>query len=211
MRRIICGIDEAGRGSIAGPMVVAAVALFADQVIAGVRDSKKVKSDEERDHLFRQIDNVAIWRAVRQIEPAEIDGLGIGTCWKEAIVSLILECQSAIGKRNPLVVIDGKQLVIHPGIRLRVKAIVKADTKIQAVSAASILAKFGQVCWAYGCASRHLDADGNDIYDFLNNRGYGTEKHQKALLKYGVLANEHRHTFKTVIEATKLHKLRAQS
>lgn len=206
MTEIICGIDEAGRGSSAGPMIVAAVALYADQVLDGVRDSKKVKSDEERDLLFKRIDNASIWRAVRQVEPAEIDGLGIGTCWKEAVASLILECQDAIGKRNPLVIIDGKQLVRHPEIRLKVKAIVKADTKIQAVSAASIMAKFGQVCWAYGCAARNAAMHGSDHYGFRSNRGYGTSVHLDALAKYGLINGEHRRTF---IKDKRLPKLRA--
>lgn len=174
---MICGIDEAGYGSIAGPLIVVGVAL--EEPIKGVRDSKAVKSEEERDQLYLNVVETAEAVVVREAEASRIDRAGMGKVWCETVVSVITELQRLVPDSS--FVVDGSRTVSHPAIKRPIKYLPKADTLVHQVSAASIVAKWTQVVWAKMVDSEYPE------YGFCRHRGYGTEEHWAALDRYGFL------------------------
>lgn len=198
MARLICGIDEAGRGSIAGPMVVAAVVLWHGHRISGVKDSKRVQTYEQLTRLYDRVYEEAIWKQVVVVKPVDIDGLGLGVLWKDAVRSLLVECKRCCPggeDGNIEAVVDGTQRIPRPP--LKTEFIKKADATVPAVSAASILAKWTQVLWANAYDRKHPG------YGFAQHRGYGTVAHWEVIKNFGVL-DDHRKSF---IRAEKLPKL----
>ncbi|WP_198305625.1 ribonuclease HII [Arcobacter vandammei] len=173
----LCGIDEAGRGPLAGPLVVAGVVLFDE--ISGLNDSKKL-SEKKREKLFDEIleksKNHIVFKSAK-----EIDEFGISACLK----SSILEIMQNLEKFSDSFLMDGNT---NFGIQTLQKE-VKADAKIPSVSAASILAKVSR--------DRFMDSISNKYpnYDFNKHKGYGTKSHIEAIKKFG-RSDIHRFTFK---------------
>ncbi|MDO5626214.1 MAG: ribonuclease HII [Pseudomonadota bacterium] len=180
---LIAGVDEAGRGPLAGPVVAAAVILDPRQPIAGLADSKKLTA-RRRAQLFDQICDKALCCAVAQASVAEIDQLNI-------LQATLLAMQRAVAQlRLPpaKVLVDGNRL---PRLPMLAEAVVGGDATVPAISAASILAKVHRDRW---CAE--VDAQWPH-YGFAAHKGYGTAAHLAALRTHGA-CEHHRRSFAPV-------------
>lgn len=182
---LIAGVDEAGRGPLAGPVVAAAVILDDLHPIAGLNDSKQL-SATQRERLFDEIRAKALCFAIAQASVQEIESLNI------LQATLLAMRRAVLGLRlSPkLVLVDGNRLPVLP---MRCEAIVKGDALLAAISAASILAK---VTRDRGCDE--LDAL-YPAYGFARHKGYGTAQHLAALRTHGACP-AHRKTFAPVAE-----------
>ena len=182
---LIAGVDEAGRGPLAGPVVAAAVILDERQPIRGLADSKKL-SAKRREALFDEIRAKALCCSIAQASVQEIDQINI------LQATLLAMRRAVIGLRLPpkLVLVDGNRL---PVLEMRAEAIVKGDATVPSISAASILAKVSRDRW---CADYHQLFP---QYGFDQHKGYGTAEHLAALRQHGPCP-EHRRTFRPVTE-----------
>ena len=182
---LMAGVDEAGRGPLAGPVVAAAVMLDENQPIKGLADSKKL-SASRREALFDEIRAKALCCSVAQASVEEIDTLNI-------LQATLLAMQRAVaGLRLPpkLVLVDGNRL---PVLSMQAQAIIKGDVLVPAISAASILAKVTRDRWCVEVDALYPH------YGFATHKGYGTAAHLAALRAHGACA-QHRKTFKPVTE-----------
>ena len=180
---LVAGVDEAGRGPLAGPVFAAAVILDDVSPIAGLTDSKKL-SAKKRDYFHDIIKSEALCFCVATASVEEIDDLNI-------LQATMLAMQRAVqGLRlKPMkVLVDGNRL---PVLNIRAEAIVKGDAKIASISAASILAKVERDRW---CAEMDTIYP---QYGFSSHKGYGTEVHLNALKVHGPCAI-HRRSFAPV-------------
>jgi len=182
-RRIIAGVDEVGRGPLAGPVVTAAVILNPDKPIEGLMDSKKI-TEKRREILAVEIKKKALCYTIARAEHGEIDRLNI-------FHATLLAMQRAIDNLSiepELVLVDGK---FCPKIPFPCEAIIKGDSKVEAISAASILAKVSRD------NEMILLDDQYPGYGFAKHKGYPTKFHIDALQKLGV-TSIHRKSFKPV-------------
>jgi ribonuclease HII len=168
---LIAGVDEAGRGPLAGPVFAAAVILDDLAPVRGLADSKTLSS-LKRDKLYDQIRANALCFCVAQATVEEIDELNILQATMLAMQRAVHGLRLKPGK----VLIDGNRL---PVLDVLAEAIVKGDSKVAAISAASILAKVERDRW---CCS--IDAEFK-AYGFARHKGYGTPEHLKALRTLG--------------------------
>ena len=185
MLGLMAGVDEAGRGPLAGPVMAAAVMLDENNPIKGLADSKKL-SAARREALFDEIRAKALCCSVAEASVEEIDSLNI-------LQATLLAMQRAVaGLRLPpkLVLVDGNRL---PVLSMQAQTIVKGDALVPAISAASILAKVTRDRW---CAE--VDAQ-YPLYGFATHKGYGTAAHLAALRAHGACV-QHRKTFKPVAD-----------
>ena len=183
---LTAGVDEAGRGPLAGPVVAAAVILDERQPIDGLADSK-VLSASRRERLFDDIRAKALCFCVAQASVEEIDAINI-------LQATLLAMQRAVaGLRLPpkLVLVDGNRLPVLP---MQSEAVVKGDALIPAISAASILAKVTRDHWCQEMDRQY------PAYGFARHKGYGTAEHLDALRAHGACA-AHRRSFRPVTEA----------
>ncbi len=180
---LFCGVDEAGRGPLAGPVSAAAVILDETNPIAGLADSKKL-SEKQREKLAPLIKERALAWAVAYASVEEIDTLNI----LQATLLAMQRAVQALSIVPKLVLVDGLYCP-HTGIESR--AIVKGDSKVAAISAASILAKT-----ARDDLMLELDAQ-YPQYGFALHKGYPTAVHLAALRDYGA-SDVHRKSFKPV-------------
>ena len=182
---LIAGVDEAGRGPLAGPVVAAAVILDARQPIAGLADSKKLTA-LRREKLFDEIRAKALCCAIALATVEEIDRLNI-------LQATLLAMQRAVaGLRLPpaKVLVDGNRL---PRLPMLAEAVVGGDGRVPAISAASILAKVHRDRWC-------VEADAQwPQYGFAAHKGYGTAAHLAALRAHGACA-QHRRSFAPVAQ-----------
>jgi ribonuclease HII len=179
----VAGVDEAGRGPLAGPVVAAAVILHPDRHIEGLRDSKKL-SAARRDALYEQICTRALAWATGSASVAEIDSLNI-------LQATMLAMQRAVAGLEPAAehaLIDGNRC---PDLDCPVRAIVRGDSRVAAISAASILAKVTR-----DREMLALDEDYPD-YGFASHKGYPSRAHLDALERLGALP-VHRRSFAPV-------------
>ena len=180
---LLAGVDEAGRGPLAGPVVAAAVILDPRQPIAGLADSKKLTA-RRRERLYDEICAKALCCSIALASVAEIDRLNI-------LQATLLAMQRAVaGLRLPpaKVLVDGNRL---PTLGVLAEAIVDGDATVPAISAASILAKVQRDRW---CAE--VDARWPQ-YGFAAHKGYGTAAHLAALRAHGA-CEHHRRSFAPV-------------
>ena len=182
---LVAGVDEAGRGPLAGPVVAGAVILDERKPIRGLADSKKL-SAKRREALFDEIRAKALCCSIAQASVLEIDTLNI------LQATLLAMRRAVLGLRLPpkLVLVDGNRL---PVLEMRAEAIVKGDATVPAISAASILAKVSRDRW---CADYHQLFP---QYGFDQHKGYGTADQLAALRQHGPCP-EHRRTFRPVTE-----------
>lgn len=182
---LVAGVDEAGRGPLAGPVVAAAVILDERQPIQGLADSKKL-SAKRREALFDEIRAKVLCCSIAQASVEEIDALNI------LQATLLAMRRAVLGLRLPpkLVLVDGNRL---PVLDIRSEAIVKGDEKVPCISAASILAKVTRDRW---CKQYHVEFP---QYGFDQHKGYGTAEHLAALRQHGACP-QHRKTFRPVRE-----------
>ena len=177
---LVAGVDEAGRGPLAGPVVAAAVMLDELQPIRGLADSKKL-APKTRERLFDEIRARALCCCIAEASVEEIDSLNI------LQATLLAMCRAVEGLRlkPAMVLVDGNRL---PMLTVPAEALVKGDAKVQAISAASILAK---VYRDRQCLSMH---ETYPAYGFAKHKGYPTVEHLAALRAHGATA-WHRRTF----------------
>lgn len=176
----ICGIDEAGRGPLCGPVVAAAVILKKDDHIEGVNDSKKL-SEKKRESLFEIIKERAVAWSVGVVDEKTIDEINIleatRMAMKKAVEGLQIKPQYALVDAEKKVPIDVPYLPI-----------VKGDALSESIAAASIIAKVTR-----DHMIMELDKEYPE-YGFAKNKGYGTKEHTDAIKKYG-LCKAHRRSF----------------
>lgn len=182
---LIAGVDEAGRGPLAGPVVAAAVILDDLCPIKGLNDSKKL-SARQRDKLYDEIRAKALCCCVAQASVQEIEELNI----LQATLLAMKRAVEGLRLKPHKVLVDGNRL---PVLDVLAEAIVKGDATVPAISAASILAKVTRDRW---CAE--LDVQ-YPQYGFAGHKGYGTAEHLAALQKHGACP-EHRKTFSPVAQ-----------
>lgn len=169
---IICGVDEAGRGPLAGPVMAAAVILDPARPIAGLRDSKKL-TEPRRDLLALEIKQYALAWAVAECSEEEIDRLNI----LQATMLAMRRAVEALQIRPTLALIDGNRCPVMP---VRSEAIVKGDDKVAAISAASILAKTAR---DLALARLH---ELYPQYALDQHKGYPTALHLERLREHGI-------------------------
>ncbi|MEI8029783.1 MAG: ribonuclease HII [Comamonadaceae bacterium] len=180
---LIAGVDEAGRGPLAGPVVAAAVILDDLQPIKGLADSK-VLTARRREKLFDEIRAKALCCSIAQASVEEIEQLNI----LQATLLAMRRAVEGLRLKPGLVLVDGNRL---PVLAMRAQAIVKGDALVPAISAASILAKVQRDRW---CAELDLQYP---QYGFAKHKGYGTAAHLAALREHGACP-QHRKTFAPV-------------
>jgi len=182
---IITGVDEAGRGPLAGPVVAAAVILPAQYELPKLTDSKKL-SEKQRESLFEQIHSVAIAVGVGRAEVAEIDQINI----LQATMKAMQRAVEALSVTPELALIDGNRC---PDLHCRSQAIIKGDLKEPCISAASIIAKVTRD------REMLLLEEQYPGYGFAKHKGYGTKVHVDAIKSLGPTP-VHRRSFAPVRE-----------
>lgn len=167
----IAGIDEAGRGPLAGPVVAAACILPAKFELSGLNDSKQV-TESKRERLFQEIKEQALGFAVGSAEPAEIDALNILQATKLAMKRAV----ENLKLRPHFLLIDALEL---PNIKIPQQGIIGGDALSASIAAASILAKVSRDHWMSELHCLYPE------YGFAKNKGYGTKEHLDALRRFG--------------------------
>lgn len=185
--QLVCGIDEAGCGPLAGSVYAAAVILDINNPIEGLADSK-ILSEKKRDFLSAEIKQKALAWGIASCTCQEVDEINILQARLLAMKRAIEAMQAQFNVTPDLVQVDGNKC---PKISLPCEAIVKGDSKVQAISAASILAKV-----ARDAELRALDKI-YPQYGFAQHKGYPTALHLLALLTYGI-CSEHRLSYAPV-------------
>ena len=177
---VVCGVDEAGRGPLAGPVYAAAVILPPDARIDGVNDSKKL-SEKKREALFDIIQQVALSSCVASASVEEIDAHNI-------LNATYLAMQRAVAGLSPqpqMVLVDGNRL---PSLPMASQAIVKGDSLSLSIAAASILSKVSRDRFMKELAQQYPQ------YQLEKHKGYGTKLHRELIREYGP-SPIHRKTF----------------
>ena len=180
-KKIVCGVDEAGRGSLAGPVTAAAVILPKNYKNSLIRDSKKI-NDQKRNHLYDEIIKNCITYSIISVEAKKIDEINILNATYQAMNLAIEKLKIKPDK----IIIDGNRFKSKKKIDF--ECIVGGDDKYISIAAASILAKVKRdeiMC--------KLSAQ-FPMYDWEKNKGYGTVKHKEMIYKYG-RCEYHRMTF----------------
>ena len=187
----IAGIDEAGRGPLAGPVVVACVVMPRDSMIEGVNDSKKV-SEKKREKLYEEIIKEAIGYGVGIISQEEIDRINILNATKEGLTTAIKELEKDLKEKQrefdkpEIILVDALTKIDTDHIPYR--SIIKGDAKSYSIAAASIIAKVTR-----DRIMRQWD-EVYPRYGFEKHKGYGTAAHINAIKEYG-LCPLHRRSF----------------
>ncbi|MDR1926498.1 MAG: ribonuclease HII [Endomicrobium sp.] len=170
--KFVSGIDEAGRGPLAGPVVAAAVIFRQNVIIPNLNDSKQL-SKKEREKLFVIIKEKALACAVETVDNKIIDKINILQATFLAMSSAVLKLQI----KPDLCLIDGNHKI--PDLSFKQEAIVNGDTKSACIAAASVLAKVTRDRMMAEYAKQY------PVYEFEKHKGYGTKKHIEFLKKYG--------------------------
>lgn len=180
--RSVCGIDEAGRGPLAGPVFAAAVILPEGLVIDGLDDSKKL-SEKKRERLFDVIKECALDWSVASASHDEIDELNI---LNASMLAMKRAAQGLTRVRPDFALIDGNR--VPDGLFCNAEAIIGGDAKSASIAAASVLAKVSRDRFMVELHEKYPE------YEFARHKGYPTALHRELLLKYGP-CEEHRRTF----------------
>lgn len=170
--KFICGVDEAGRGPLAGPVCAAAVILPENAVIEGLNDSKKL-SEKKREKLFEVITETAVAYSVAFAEVEEIEAVNILNATFLAMNRAI----NGLSVKADYALIDGNRL--PEGIKIPCETVVKGDAKSASIAAASILAKVTRDRLLKEYDEKYPQ------YNFKKHKGYGTREHTELILKYG--------------------------
>lgn len=182
--RVICGVDEAGRGPLAGPVCAAAVILppelDVEQTLPGLNDSKKL-SDQKRRELFEKIRNCAVAYGIAYASQEEIDEINI----LQATFLAMGRAVDSLGLKPDVALVDGNRA---PELGIPVQTIVKGDSLSASIAAASILAKVSRDDLMLRMAEEY------PRYGFEVHKGYGTKRHYAALSQFGPCPI-HRRTF----------------
>ena len=176
----LAGVDEAGRGPLAGPVFAAAVILSDDVIIEGINDSKKL-SEKKREILYDEICEKAISYCVASVDEKEIDDINI----LQATFKAMRNAVSGLSVKPDYVLIDGNK---SPSTSFAEETVVKGDSKSMSIAAASILAKVSRDRYITEIADKYPG------YGFEKHKGYGTKAHYEAIEKLGICPI-HRKTF----------------
>lgn len=168
---LLCGMDEAGRGPLAGDVFAAAVILAPDTVIDGINDSKKL-TEKKREKLFDEIREKALYWSIKTASVEEIEQLNILNC---AMLAMKRAAES-LGVTPNMALADGNKT---PQLSCPVQFVIKGDAKSQSIAAASILAKVARDRYMKEMALKYPQ------YSFEKHKGYGTKAHYQALDEYG--------------------------
>lgn len=182
---LVAGVDEAGRGPLAGPVVAAAVILDERHPIKGLADSKKLTA-RRRERLFDEIRAKALCCSIAEASVEEIDRFNI----LQATLLAMRRAVSGLRLKPNKVLVDGNRL---PTLEVLAEAIVGGDALVPAISAASILAKVHRDRWCLTLDQQY------PLYGFAQHKGYGTAAHLAALRTHGPCA-QHRTSFRPVAE-----------
>lgn len=169
--KCVCGVDEAGRGPLAGPVFAAAVVLPKDFIIEGVNDSKKL-TEKKREELFKIIKEKSLAYSIASASEKEIDEINI-------LNATFLAMQRAIENlkiKPDFALIDGNRL---PKLEIDAKSVIKGDSLSESIAAASILAKVERDKYMLKMSKIYPE------YFFEKHKGYGTKLHVEMLKKYG--------------------------
>ena len=183
---IVCGVDEAGRGPLAGPVYAAAVILPDGLEELGINDSKKM-SEKKREQLFDVIIENATAYGIGFATEKEIDEINI----LNATFLAMRRAVEAMGVKPDLVLVDGNR---KPNTGYEEMTLVKGDAKSISISAASILAKVSRDRYMKDLAERHPE------YKFEQHKGYGTKLHYEMIEQYGILPDHRRSFLKKILE-----------
>ena len=182
---LICGVDEVGRGPLAGPVFTAAVILPKDCEILYLNDSKKL-SEKKREELFLEISEKALAIGIGSCTPEEIDELNIKQATRKAMLQAVRNLELEPG----LVLVDAETIT---GLDIRQVPIIKGDAKSVSIAAASIVAKVTR---------DHLMEEYDKIYPmygFSSNKGYGSAAHMEALRQFGPCPIHRRSFIKNIL------------
>ncbi len=177
---IVCGVDEAGRGPLAGPVYAAAVVLKKGQTIEGVNDSKKL-SEKKREELFDKIVSECSAFSVGTASEREIDEINI----LQATFLAMKRAVNSLSIKPDIALVDGNQT---PPLDCAVKTVIKGDAKSESIAAASIIAKVSRDRYMKEMAAKYPE------YQFEKHKGYGTKLHYEMIEKYGT-CEIHRKSF----------------
>ena len=181
----VCGIDEAGRGPLAGPVVVACAMMKPDSMIEGVNDSKKI-SEKKREKIYEQIIEEAVAYGVAIIDQNEIDEINILNATKKGLTMCIKEVENKLNEKPEVILVDALTKIDTDGIPY--KSIIHGDSLSYSIAAASIIAKVTR---------DRIMREWDKIYPqygFATHKGYGTSSHIKAIIENGPCPI-HRKTF----------------
>lgn len=178
--KVVCGIDEAGRGPLAGPVYAAAVILKKGQTIEGVNDSKKL-SEKKREALYNKIIDECLAYAIGVADEKEIDEINI----LQATFLAMKRAVDGLSIKPDCALVDGNQI---PPLDCSVTTVIKGDSKSESIAAASILAKVARDRYMLEMAQKYPQ------YCFEKHKGYGTKRHYEMIEKYGI-CDIHRKSF----------------
>ncbi len=178
---LLCGVDEAGRGPLAGPVFAAAVILDPDNIPEGLNDSKKL-SEKKRDLLFDSICEKALAYGIAEATVEEIEEHNI----LQATFIAMRRAVSALSVQPTLILIDGNR--VPEGLPAEAQYVIKGDALSASIAAASILAKVSRDRVMLKLAEQYPE------YDFPKHKGYGTALHYERLAQYGI-SPIHRRSF----------------
>ena len=178
----ICGVDEVGRGPLVGPVVASAVILPKDYKLDGLTDSKKL-SEKKREEFYKIIMEDALAIGIGIIDEKRIDEINIYEATKEAMIMAI----NNLSIKPEHILIDAMPLKLD----IDTTSIIKGDLLSISISAASVIAKVTRDHMMYLLDKKY------PMYDFKNNKGYGTKKHIEAIKEYGI-TKYHRVSYKPV-------------
>ena len=174
--KYICGIDEAGRGPLAGPVVVGAVVMSRDSMLEFMNDSKKV-TEKRRELLYEEIINTSLAYGIGIISQEEIDKINILNATKKGLHEALGQVIEKLKQKPDIIIVDALREINTFGITY--ESIIKGDATCYSISAASILAKVTR---------DRIMAEWDKIYPqygFAAHKGYGTAKHIQAIKEYG--------------------------
>lgn len=178
--KVICGVDEAGRGPLAGPVFAAAVILPEGHIIEGVNDSKKL-SEKKRDLLYDKIIDECICYSVGTASEKEIDEINI----LQATFLAMKRAVDGLEIKPDLALVDGNRM---PPLDIDAQTIVKGDGKSASIAAASIIAKVSRDRYMLELAEKYPQ------YEFERHKGYPTKLHYEKIAEYGI-SDIHRKSF----------------
>ncbi len=182
---LIAGVDEAGRGPLAGPVVVCALLLPVDHNISGITDSKQL-TEKERTELAREIRKKAIAYSISSTGNRTIDRINIRRATLLAMKRAVLSMLKKTDKKPDLILVDGRDSLKLP---VECRAVIKGDLLSENIGAASILAKVFRDNLMHKLDKQYPQ------YGFAVHKGYGTESHYEAIKKFGI-CEIHRRSFR---------------
>ncbi len=178
---LVCGVDEAGRGPLAGPVFAAAVILPKGHIVEGANDSKKL-SEKKREILFEKIKEEALYYSIAMVGEKTIDKINI----LNATFMAMNEAVNTLGVKPDFVIVDGNK--VPNDMQYPSKAVVKGDANSISIACASILAKVSRDRYMLEMAEKYPQ------YQFEKHKGYGTKLHYQMLDEYGA-SEIHRQSF----------------